>query len=1273
MTASSYFNYGRGRGSGSGGTTVIVEPGGPPTVAKYNIDTGQVFSTTENAWRSLTLNGTATQEQNNDGGDISANATSITIGQGTWNIRVIVTVDEEDDNRRAFAIRLVDEDGNVLEDYPSTTYMRGVGGDFNDRTRLEASFDSVIVSDDTTFSIQSAAVEVEDSTPQTVNVWSTAPGGIVIVTKVAVGAKGDPGSPGRDATGGTVDSDNTLTGTGESSSPLGVANNAISTDKLQDGAVTAGKIAGGVIPTVPDAPGQATEDAAGIAAIATSAEAAAGTNNTKIMTPSKTKGLLDALPDGAPSYARNKGETVSINTDETAAVAAGTNIDRTFDELIDAITIIGNATTDTTLTLNVADNADLTQYAGRRMTFKNDGRGGTSSIVINNTSSANMEFFHGSRDRTGSITSNTISLGYRQVAQLIFTNDFRIHVLYNQSGIDIDDLKSRPYFRGPWAAGDFKIGDISSHAGEGYLLLGGNKTESDTTNPADDSDWVQITGTPGGGTSTPVTSSTGFGDHLKAAGREYDATLRTSAELAVWNTFSNQETISGTLIVGSEIETARTRRRLLISSSSNVSIPSGFDLSALDALADNNFPIRILVRRTHAGNLTIVRTARLTQDALSSGNAVFAFTANQVKELIITRTTFTTQAGDPIYAANMIDGISADTMAEKGTDPSAGFKALAYLFDRYFHLYRGPWSSGGYYKTADIVSNRARLFIAFADNGPSALEPYRSTNWHPLDANVSYRGPFLAGSARYKTGDITLENGVLFILITGSLTNSNTLPSADPTNWVPLNQQAASQAEVNAGLNTSKFVNPATLKAHLASIALAGGFTSVDMGGQTYLRLAVDGQTITSSSTTQQINKTQADHRDISLIGDASNESDAIRLVISTQGQDAAFWEGVVFIISNGTDTDIDNFGIAGGAGNGTTISSGDIIPIPSKRRALVWISASSAPTVSANGLTLNVRLIDGAPGTGGTVVFANEAQAKALADTTRSINPQRLGQVVAAHARAEGVAGRTKMAINRIMDAIEHADNAGDIDPITGFDLMGLFFTTRTDIGHGNEQWVFGRCDNVLELRSIQVGADDNPDRTHNYILVLKDNAVRHNHILDPLDIDNLIGIAFPQYPASPSAGDELVHRMTFGWAANSDAPFTRNPNAVDITIPRKKTADTRTITGILVRAGRVSGLTETSTLAEIFDATTADSAVFHEVVIPIWGSRHQAVAGSATIQTVYRVFFADGVHISMRVNEALADNGQVVIEADVNHATNVVLDGTEAISFHAIRSIGG
>ena len=701
----------------------------------------------------------------------------------------------------------------------------------------------------------------------------------------------------------------------------------------------------------------------------------------------------------------------------------------------------------------------------------------------------------------------------------------------------------------------------------------------------------------------------------------------------------------------------------------------------MDALADNAFPIRILVRRTHAGNFTIVRTARMTQDALSSGNAVFAFTANQIRELIITRTTFTTNVGDPIYAANMIDGISANTMVEKGQETTTGFKNLAYLFDRYFHLYRGDWTSGGYYKTADIVSNRGRLFIAFTDNGPSALEPYRSTNWHPLDANVSYRGPFISGAARYVLGNIVLQNGILYMLIADSLTNSVTAPASDPTRWLPLNQQAASQSEVNLGLNTSKFVNPLTLKQRLSSIpagAGGGGVTTVDMDGYTYLRLETDGQTVSSSSATRQINKVQAENKDISLSGTASNDGDAIRLVVSTQGQNAAYWNDVKFVISNGTDTDIDNFAIANGTGNGGVISGSDIRTIPSKRRAIVRVSTSSTPTLAVNGLTLTVELIDGAAGD-----FATNQEARELVSTNKALTPSNLDEVIEAFARRDGVHNRAKLTIDRIKDANQHADNAGSIDEIIGFDNVFLMFKARTEIGHPDERWVIVNADGIFDIGAVQIGTDDNPNKQHNYSLVFRNGVIRHEHTLSPLDLDNLIGLTFVEYPTPRSSGgngDFLIHRLSTPWvdeAGNGLATLVKSTDDVAITIPAKRNDQTRTITHILVRAGRVSGIDDTTSRTDIINATRADSAIFSEIIVPIsmsYSNSENAPDSDIRYKNYSAAFAnASGASCGIRVGHTTR-TGVGQIAAVAHHGTsNAGFNGTEFLSFHAIRAIGG
>ena len=339
------------------------------------------------------------------------------------------------------------------------------------------------------------------------------------------------------------------------------------------------------------------------------------------------------------------------------------------------------------------------------------------------------------------------------------------------------------------------------------------------------------------------------------------------------------------------------------------------------------------------------------------------------------------------------------------------------------------------------------------------------------------RGLFISGSARYTLGDIVSDNtGRLFILIAGFLSNSVTQPSADPTNWIPLNQLPASLAEVNVGLNNDKYITPLTLKQRLGTFS-DGGTTAVDMTGQIYLRLETDGQTF--GGDTRQINKTQTERRDIVLSGVASNDANAIRLIVSTQGQSASYWDGVNFTISNGTDTDIGNFAIANGTGNGGVISDSNvnIITIPSKRRAIVRVSASSTPGSAVNGLTMNIKLLDGTAG--GSTDFATEAETKALTAENKAISPATLEDVLEKFARKDGTLERSKMPHVRIEDAKLWVDNGGNIEETEGFDNMALIYKTQTGIGRDFPEWVNTSIDNVFTLDSAQIGTG--PNAQHN------------------------------------------------------------------------------------------------------------------------------------------------------------------------------------------------
>ena len=94
-----------------------------------------------------------------------------------------------------------------------------------------------------------------------------------------------------------------------------------------------------------------------------------------------------------------------------------------------------------------------------------------------------------------------------------------------------------------------------------------------------------------------------------------------------------------------------------------INLPAAEAQDALDSVADNQFPVRILLRRGEAGNFTITRGARFRQGGASSGVKSYAFLRNQIRELVISRIEGTGTGS--IYNVDILDGISPATMVEK--------------------------------------------------------------------------------------------------------------------------------------------------------------------------------------------------------------------------------------------------------------------------------------------------------------------------------------------------------------------------------------------------------------------------------------------------------------------------------------------------------------------------------------------------------------------------------------------------------------------------------
>ena len=263
----------------------------------------------------------------------------------------------------------------------------------------------------------------------------------------------------------------------------------------------------------------------------------------------------------------------------------------------------------------------------------------------------------------------------------------------------------------------------------------------------------------------------------------------------------------------------------------------------------------------------------------------------------------------------------------------------------------------------------------------------------------------------------------------------------------------------------------------------------------------------------------------------------------------------------------------------------------------------------------------------------------------------------------------------NKLYEATHYVDNGGSIDPREGDYNMGLVYKRQTGVGTPNEEWVPVNLDEIFTLSSVQIGADDNPNRQHDYGLQFRPGAIQYTDINPVDDFDNLIGLNFIQNPAIISNGNPLRPRLAKPWTREDDNLF---PNSqfdttdVKFTIPRTRTALTRGITHILVKAGRISGITDSSTRDDIITNGVDDpSNVYHEVSLSLSAAyaKNNAAARRDGFDR-YNVLFAAGVSCAVEVKAN--EDGTLDIIAEVNNSSST-LNGQEYIAFYAIRGAGG
>ena len=266
----------------------------------------------------------------------------------------------------------------------------------------------------------------------------------------------------------------------------------------------------------------------------------------------------------------------------------------------------------------------------------------------------------------------------------------------------------------------------------------------------------------------------------------------------------------------------------------------------------------------------------------------------------------------------------------------------------------------------------------------------------------------------------------------------------------------------------------------------------------------------------------------------------------------------------------------------------------------------------------------------------------------------------------------------NKIERSFNWVDNAGSIDKAVGFESMGLIFKQRTDVGSDNAEWVPTNFSTLFDLQSSTVGTNPST-RQHNYGLKFKPGAIQYQDINAVDDLEQLVAIDFVRAPATVANGNPLRSRLTTPWftgdALNQDNStiFTLNSSNVQMTIPRKRTNITRGITHILVKAGRVAGVDNTTTRSQAIGHIQTDANTYHEIVVPVTSAyivNNNAVARRDGYDR-YNVLFADQVSCAIEIRSNL--NGTTDIKAEQNNGTTNNYNGTEFLAFYVIRGIGG
>ena len=289
-----------------------------------------------------------------------------------------------------------------------------------------------------------------------------------------------------------------------------------------------------------------------------------------------------------------------------------------------------------------------------------------------------------------------------------------------------------------------------------------------------------------------------------------------------------------------------------------------------------------------------------------------------------------------------------------------------------------------------------------------------------------------------------------------------------------------------------------------------------------------------------------------------------------------------------------------------------------------------------------------------------------------------------------------------KLEKAFEWVDNAGTIQKdTTATESYMLAYKKNQNLdseiatSDQQDQWVHARLGDVLELKhSSFIGTNANTRRT-NFGIDIKDGVIRRRHVNSILDLDNFMGLAMFGAPKSNSIGSNFNHRNNFRWikyAPNEFPNVEYSDNTIAINFQEHRNSHIRDITHILVRTGRKTGLTTSTSVSTFLDLATQDGVsgldagdgeVYNEIMVPLYAPYEISASPTPTVITsagetyqYYNLAIPTNRSVAIRLSNLNFSSGNrnyIGLTPATNNVNQLSNPNEIWISFHAVRGIGG